>query len=77
MARITVRGTAERPPETDPDRAAAREAYLDRFPEAAPILALGDFSFFVVRPLSVRFVGGFAQAGTLTPEMFRAALEAD
>ena len=76
-ARITVSGTAERPSEGDPDQAAAREAYLERFPEAAPILALGDFSFFTIRPLSVRFVGGFAQAGTLTPEMFRAALEAD
>lgn len=76
-ARITVRGTAGRPPESDPGQAAARQAYLERFPEAAPILELGDFSFFVLRPLSVRFVGGFAQAGTLTPEMLRAALEAE
>ena len=30
-------------------------------------LTLGDFSLFLLTPLSVRLVGGFAQAATLTP----------
>ncbi len=35
---------------------------------------LPDFSLFAIRPVSVRVVAGFAQAVTLQPEAFVAAL---
>jgi putative heme iron utilization protein len=75
VARITVQGEAERCTVSTPGYAAARETYLSRFPQAVGIFELPDFSLFAIRPSSIRFVGGFAQAVTLSPEAFAAALE--
>ena len=74
LARITVQGRAGRVTESNPGYVAAREAYLARFPQAADTFELADFSLFAIRPVSIRFIGGFAQAATLTPEAFAAAL---
>jgi len=72
--RATIQGDAV-PLDAEPARcAAARALYLQRFPRAAEIFALPDFSLFAIRPTSVRFIGGFAQAASLTPELFRRAL---
>ena len=57
-----------------PGYAAAREAYLSRFPQAVDTFALPDFSLFAIRPLSIRFIAGFAQAVTLTPTVFATSL---
>jgi hypothetical protein len=73
-ARVTIQGRAEVRADDAPDYAAAREAYLARFPQAASIFELSDFSLFAIRPSSVRFVAGFAQALTLTPEALAMAL---
>jgi hypothetical protein len=73
-ARLTVQGRAEQLTEPDPGYGSAREAYLARFPEAAGTFELADFSLFAIRPLSVRFIAGFAQALTLSPEAFATAL---
>lgn len=52
-----------------PQYAAARAAYLVRFPESEPMFGFGDFSLFLVAPRAVRFVAGFAQAfSVLGPE---------
>lgn len=73
-ARATIQGAAA-PLEADSMRhAQARALYLQRFPYAAEIFALPDFSLFAIRPASVRFIGGFAQAVSLTPELFLRAL---
>lgn len=72
--RITVQGRAEQQAAGSSGDSAAREVYLARFPQSTGIAGLPDFSFFVVRPLSIRVVAGFAQAETLTPEAFAAAL---
>jgi putative heme iron utilization protein len=76
LARLTAQGRAESGEASAPGYAAARDAYLARFPEAADMFELADFSLFVIRPTSLRFIGGFAQAMTLTPEAFAAALRA-
>ena len=73
-ARVTVQGRAEQVADSAPGYASARSAYLSRFPQAADIFELPDFSLFAIRPFSIRFIGGFAQAVTLTPETFVAAL---
>jgi putative heme iron utilization protein len=44
---------------------AARTTYLARFPEAAPMTALGDFMFVLLTPTSARQVAGFGAARTV------------
>ena len=67
LPRATVQCESRRLETSDPAYADARKAYLGRFPEAVTTLTLADFSLFFLTPLSVRLVGGFAQAATLTP----------
>ncbi len=74
LPRVTILGTARRLPGDSPEWAAARDAYLTRFPDAAPTFRLGDFALFAIVPTSVRWVAGFAQARSLTPESFAAAV---
>ncbi len=73
-ARVSISGDAERMADGSPEQEAARAAYLARFPDAAPIFELGDFSLVAIRPRSVRVIGGFGRAATLSPERFAAAL---
>jgi putative heme iron utilization protein len=68
MARVTVQADASPLDESMPGHAAAKAAYLARFPDSEMTFGLGDFSLFEIRPRSLRFVGGFAQAKTVTPE---------
>lgn len=65
LPRASVQGEARRCAPEDAAYAQARSAYLARFPESEPMFGFADFSLFVVAPRSVRFVGGFAQAGSL------------
>lgn len=67
MARVTIQGHAVQCTEAAAVHAEAKQAYLSRFPESAPMFDFSDFSLFVIAPRSIRFVGGFAQARTLTP----------
>ena len=72
-ARLSISGEAQRL--TDgPEEDGARAAYLERFPDAAPIFELGDFSLFAIRPRSVRVIGGFGRAATLSPEQIASLL---
>jgi putative heme iron utilization protein len=66
LARATIQGEARQCADTDPDYAEARRAYLLRFPQSEEMFGFSDFSLFVIAPRSVRFVGGFAQAATIT-----------
>jgi putative heme iron utilization protein len=74
VARATIQGRAEPFSPEAPGHAAAREAYLSRFPQALDMFEL-DFTLFAIRPGAIRFVGGFAQAATLTPEELARALK--
>ena len=68
LARVSVQGEAKECPRGSPEEAAARAAYLARFPEAEPLTSFGDFAFFAIRPVQARFVAGFAQAMSATGE---------
>lgn len=60
-----------------PDSAAAHRArtvYLNRFPEAEPMTALGDFRFVRLRLLGARQVAGFGAARSLPADEVRRAL---
>lgn len=52
-------------PREGADYEAARAIYLDRYPDTAPTLELGDFSIVALQPVSARLVAGFGRAGSL------------
>jgi hypothetical protein len=68
LARVSIQGEAKEMEKGSAGERACREAYLARFPEAAPLTEFGDFSFFAIRPSQARFVAGFAQAMSVTGE---------
>ena len=69
--RVTIQGTATRCGENDPRHAAARAAYLTRFPDSAPMFGFSDFSLFIIEPRQARFVGGFGQATSVGAETLK------
>jgi putative heme iron utilization protein len=66
LPRITVQGQAQRCAPDAPLYPAAQQAYLARFPDSEPMFGFADFSLFVIAPRSLRVVGGFAQAWSVT-----------
>jgi putative heme iron utilization protein len=62
LARVSIQGEAAEVRKGSAEEKACRDAYLARFPEAAPLTEFADFSFFAIRPSAARFVAGFAQA---------------
>ena len=74
LARITVQSRAAKIADGTEGHAEAKAAYLSRFPQSADLFSFADFSLFAIWPDSIRFVGGFAQATTISPETFSEAL---
>lgn len=68
LARVTIQGHATQIAPGTPAHAEAKQAYLTRYPRSSTTFELADFSLFAIRPRSVRFVGGFADAKNVTPE---------
>lgn len=68
LARVTVQGEAQAISGESAQRAAHRAAYVDRFPDSQPMFGFADFSLFIIRPVSARFVAGFGQAHSLSGE---------
>lgn len=77
LARITVQGRAVQVADTTAGHAEAKAAYLSRFPQSADLFSFTDFSLFAIWPDSIRFVGGFAQATTISPETLADVLRAN
>jgi putative heme iron utilization protein len=73
FARLSIRGTAEILPRTDPGYAPVKKLYLERFPEAEQFFSLGDFNLWKITPKAGRFVAGFARAFDIGPEALRKA----
>ena len=59
LARVSMRGTAQILPRTDPGYAQIKRIYLERFPEAEQLFSLGDFNLWKITPKGGRFVAGF------------------
>ena len=57
QGRITVVGNAA--PEADREQAALR--YQRYFPESQAYFAMHDFSFYRIRPIAIRYIGGFGR----------------
>jgi putative heme iron utilization protein len=57
QGRVTVLGNAEH----EPSREQAGLRYLRYFPEAGSYFAMHDFSFYRIRPMAIRYIGGFGR----------------
>jgi putative heme iron utilization protein len=62
LPRVALQADAANLPRDSAAYGAARQAYLQRFPDAAPIFELGDFSLVALQPVSARLVAGFGRA---------------
>jgi putative heme iron utilization protein len=65
LPRVSLQADAERLDPTSHECRAGRVHYLARFPDAAMMFELPDFSLFALRPVSARLIAGFGQARTL------------
>lgn len=74
LARVTIQGQAVQYAESTQGYAEARAVYLSRFPQSAEMFTFSDFSLFAIMPRSIRFVGGFAQVTTISPEVLARVL---
>jgi len=75
--RASITGKTQQWASDSPGYSQARALYLSRFPESEEMFSFPDLSLFVVGVRSVRFVGGFAQARSLTAEQFASIMGAD
>lgn len=74
LARVSIPARAVFIAADDPDRAGLEAAYLAKFPDAAPLFELGDFTIVIFVPQTARLVAGFARAVNVPPEALAAAL---
>ncbi|HTN70294.1 MAG TPA: hypothetical protein VMO00_04325, partial [Methylomirabilota bacterium] len=75
-ARVTVQGRAKVLDRESQDYTVAREAFLSRFPDAAPLFEFSAFRIVIATPVSARIIAGFGKAGSMTGAEFVAALSA-
>ena len=73
LPRVSLPARAEFIPADHPDHTSLKAAYLAKFPDAAELFLLGDFSIVAFIPQPARLVAGFARALTLQPEALAAA----
>ncbi len=66
QGRVTVTGNAE----LEPDRNQAGLRYLRYFPEAQTYFSMHDFAFYRIRPLAIRYIGGFGKIHWINMENY-------
>lgn len=76
LPRVSINAVAAFVSPDHSDHARVKAAYLDKFPHAADLFLLGDFSLVVFEPTSARLIAGFGRAFTLSPDILTAALTA-
>lgn len=67
--RVTLIGLAEKL--SADDKAALGPAYLEQFPQAAEYFSMHDFHFWRIRPLKVRWIGGFGRIHWIDGDAWR------
>ncbi|MGE5248721.1 MAG: pyridoxamine 5'-phosphate oxidase family protein [Bacteroidota bacterium] len=68
LARVSLRGHAAVLPAGEPGYMPAKNLYVGRYPQAAPLFDFGDFELWRITVRGGRFVAGFARAFNLTPD---------
>jgi len=76
LPRASIQGKAQQWANDLPAHSQARALYLSRFPQSEEMFSFADFSLFVIAVRSVRFVGGFGQARSITTEQFASIMGA-
>lgn len=76
LPRASLRGKAHQLAPASPAYPQARALYQSRFPQSEEMFSFPDFSLFVIAVHSVRFVGGFAQASSVTIDQFASIMGA-
>ena len=69
--RLSLSGRAEPIPQDSPQRAQARQLYLDSHPKAQLYIDFADFILVRIRPEQAALNGGFGRAYQLTPDDLR------
>jgi putative heme iron utilization protein len=72
--RVTLAGRVEQP--TGDELEAAKSSYFAATPAAELYTEFGDFTVYLLRPETIRWVGGFGRMASTSPAKFREA-EAD
>ena len=70
LARVTVQGQATMLERDSQKHIDARDVYLSRFPDAAPLFEFSDFNIVIIKPMSARVIAGFGQSTTITGDDF-------
>ena len=70
LARVTVQGQATMLERDSQKHIDARDVYLSRFPDVAPLFEFSDFNIVIIKPMSARVIAGFGQATTITGDDF-------
>ncbi|MCJ7726870.1 MAG: pyridoxamine 5'-phosphate oxidase [Acidimicrobiia bacterium] len=76
LPRLALEGPVDAIPRDSAGFTESWPVYAARFPSALPRLALADFILFRLSPASGRYVGGFATAEDVRPELLAAAVDA-
>lgn len=71
LPRVTLEGRVTVIERDSVDYAPAREAYLARLPTAERLFGFGDFVLFRMEPETLRYVGGFARAHSVSGARLR------
>ncbi|CAB9503930.1 Protein of unknown function (DUF2470) [Seminavis robusta] len=69
--RVNLMGTCSKLPQEEIEK--AKELYLAKHPNSKVWINFGDFTWFRLQVEKLRFVGGFARAGSVTAEEYVAA----
>lgn len=77
LPRASIAGRTQQCASDSPGYLQARTLYLSRFPESEETFSFSDFSLFVIGVRSVRFVGGFAQAWSVSAAQFASIMGAE
>ena len=75
LARVTLRGDVMQIPAHDPQAAALKAAWLERFPASAVTFELADFAFWQIVPRDARFVAGLGRTYNLSASDFSRAAQ--
>lgn len=71
LGRVTLIGKCAAVSEDDRPR--VREAFLAQQPSASYYVDFGDFAFYRLEPIALRYVGGFGRMSWVTADDYRAA----
>ncbi len=71
LGRVTILGPTTKVPEEE--RPAVRETFLAQQPRATYYVDFGDFAFYRLEPVALRYVGGFGRMSWVTADDYRVA----